>query len=283
MCGIAKDAHKEAIIERAISEALGKYGSKLDISKLACVLQELEGEAAKALAETLYPYTEKGVHGKFFKQGKAASFKEMLTIFEFEEVKNDPVLLAVILQVVLMQVTMQFLCGDRSKQFLLIVDEAWMILDYSAKFLESFGRTVRKYGGSLVICVQNFTDFHKSDERRSILENSAWTVILKQDEKGLSSFNASDGFKDIVPLIESISLVPGKYAEALLISTGLKVVGRLSLDPYSQGLYSTDATDFKYLLEAKRKGLSKDKAVKELAKKYGELPELTAPEVMDKQ
>ncbi|WP_425363580.1 TraC family protein [Candidatus Tisiphia endosymbiont of Hybos culiciformis] len=272
MCGISKDAHKEAIIERAISEGIGKYGNELDISKLAKVLEGLEGEAAKALAETLYPYTEKGVHGKFFKQGKTASFKEMLTIFEFEEVKNDPVLLGVILQVVLMQVTMQFLCGDRSKQFLLIVDEAWMILDYSAKFLESFGRTVRKYGGSLVICVQNFTDFQKSDERRSILENSSWLVILKQDEKGLSSLSASESFKDIMPLIESISLVPGKYAEMLLISTGLKVVGRLELDPYSQGLYSTEAADFKYLLEAKRKGLSKDEAVKALASKYGELP-----------
>jgi conjugal transfer ATP-binding protein TraC len=80
----------------------------------------------------------------------------MLTIFEFEEVKYDSVLLGVILKVVLMQVTMQFLSGDRSKQFVLIVEEAWMILDYSAKFLESFGRTVRKYGGSLIIFMQNF-------------------------------------------------------------------------------------------------------------------------------
>jgi type IV secretory pathway VirB4 component len=76
-----------------------------------------------------------------------------------------------------MQVTMQFLCGDRSKQFLLTVDEAWIILNYSAKFLESFGRTVRKYRGSLAICVQNFTDFQKSDKRRRILENSALTKI----------------------------------------------------------------------------------------------------------
>ncbi|UCM93070.1 TraC family protein [Candidatus Tisiphia endosymbiont of Melanophora roralis] len=283
MCGVSKDAHKEAIIERAINEGIEKHGTTLDITKLTKVLEELEGATtAKALAETLYPYSEKGVHGKFFEQGKAASFKEILTIFEFEEVKNDPILLAVILQVVLMQVTMQFLCGDRSKQFLLIVDEAWMILDYSAKFLESFGRTVRKYGGSLVICVQNFTDFQKSDERRSILENSAWTVILKQDEKGLNSFSTSEAFKDIVPLIESISLIPSKYAEMLLISTGLKVVGRLSLDPYSQVLYSTEAADFKYLLEARRSGLSKDEAVKALAKKYGELAILPTTEKMDK-
>jgi hypothetical protein len=60
MFGISKDAHKEAIIERAISAGIGKHGNELDISKLAKVLEELEGGAAKALAETLYPYTEKG-------------------------------------------------------------------------------------------------------------------------------------------------------------------------------------------------------------------------------
>lgn len=106
-----------------------------------------------------------------------------------------------------MQVTMQFLCGDRSKQFVLIVEEAWMILDYSAKFLERFGKTIRKYGGSLVICKPNFSDFQKSDERKSILEKSSWLFILKQDEKGLSSLSTSESFKDIMPLIESISLV----------------------------------------------------------------------------
>jgi hypothetical protein len=43
-------------------------------------------------------------------------------------------LLAVVLQIVLMQITMQFLCGDRTRRFMLVVDEAWMILDYAAGF-----------------------------------------------------------------------------------------------------------------------------------------------------
>lgn len=275
ICGIKGDAHKEAIIERAINSGIVKYGSSLDMSKLAIVLKELEiGIVATELSETLYPYTESGVHGRFFKSGSSATFENILTIFEFEEVKNDPVLLSVVLQVILMQVTMQFLCGDRSRQFLLIVDEAWMILEHSAKFLENFCRTVRKYGGSLVICVQNYSDFHKSAERKSILENSSWTVILKQDEKGLTSFKEADLFNDMLPLIESISLVPGKYAEMLLCATGLKVIGRLALDPYAQSLYSTDSSDFRFLQDARKKGISKDEAIKELAKKYGKLPDL---------
>ena len=39
-------------------------------------------------------------------------------------------------------------------------------------FFAEFARTVRKYGGSLVTCVQNFSDLQKTDQHRAILENS---------------------------------------------------------------------------------------------------------------
>jgi molecular chaperone DnaK (HSP70) len=73
---------------------------------------------------------------------------------EFEEIKNDPKLLSIVLQILLMKITNQFLTGNRQTPFMIIVDEAWMLLDFAASFFAAFGRTVRKYGGSLVICVQ---------------------------------------------------------------------------------------------------------------------------------
>ena len=173
-----------------------------------------------------------------------------------------------------MQIFLQILCGDRKTKFMLFVDEAWMILGHSAKFLSELARTVRKYNGSLITCVQNFNDLQGSDDRRAILENSTWALLLKQDEKGLSAFRASDAFKEIIPLIESVSLAPGKYAEILFHATDIAVVGRLALDPYSQSLFSTDAADFRYLSEAKMRGLSQDEAVEQLAiQKYGYLPQ----------
>jgi hypothetical protein len=193
-----------------------------------------------------------------------------MTVFEFEEIKNDPKLLSIVLQILLMEVTNQFLTGDRSQAFMIIVDEAWMLLDFAASFFAAFGRTVRKYGGSLVICVQNFMDLQKTQDHRTILENSTWTAMLKQDERGMEAFKNSEAFKDMVPLIQSISLVPGKYSEILLVSTGVKVIGRLVLDNYSKVLYSTDSSDFTYLNTATNSGMSLELAVEELAlKKYG--------------
>lgn len=43
-------------------------------------------------------------------------------------------LLSIVLQILLMEVTNQFLCGDRQTPFMIIVDEAWMLLDFAAGF-----------------------------------------------------------------------------------------------------------------------------------------------------
>jgi conjugal transfer ATP-binding protein TraC len=111
----------------------------------------------------------------------------------------------------------------------------------------------------------------KTDHHRTILENSTWTILLKQDEKGLYAFKESEAFKDLLPLIRSISLSPGKYSEMLISSTGLNVIGRLVLDKYSKALYSTDNNDFYYLQKLQSQGMSLDNALEMLAeKKYGE-------------
>jgi conjugal transfer ATP-binding protein TraC len=131
-------------------------------------------------------------------------------------------------------------------------------------FFAAYGRTVRKYGGSLVICVQNFMDLQKSQDHKAILENSTWTILLKQDEKGLGAFRESDAFKDMIPLIRSISLSPNKYAEMMIYTTGVTVIGRLVLDEYSSSLYSTNADDFAFIKNKVANGVQLDEAIEQL-------------------
>lgn len=268
MCGIKEeDVLGSAELERALQEALIASEYRLDITGFAQYLARSNSSLLKRYGATLYPYSKEGLYGKYFSGGRAALFKSDITVFEFEEIKNDPKLLAIVLQILLMEITNQFLTGKRTQAFMIIVDEAWMLLDFAASFFAAFGRTVRKYGGSLVICVQNFMDLQKTIEHRTILENSTWTVMLKQDEKGLEAFKNSEAFKDMVPLIQSVSMVPGKYSEVLLYSTGIKVVGRLVLDDYSKALYSTDAADFAYLRTEAMLGKNLDEAIESLALK----------------
>jgi len=290
MCGARGDGLKESIVEQAINVGLREYGGKLDITKLAQLLPkvgEIDGgndkiatnEVASNLAHSLYSYTKDGLYGKFFgkedntdgnKPKQEATFNKQITVFEFEEIKNDPLLLAVVLQIISMQIFMQVLTGDRSKRFVIIVDEAWMVLEHSAKFLAELARTLRKYGGSLVVCVQNFNDLQGGDHQKAILENSTWTILLKQDEKGINAFKTSEAYKDMIPLIKSLSIAREKYAEALLCATGVKIVGRLALDNYSKVLYSTDADIFRGLNELTGSGMNLDDAITTIAmRKYG--------------
>ena len=290
MCGISGDGRAEALIERAIMIGISEYGSNLDITKMATVLDNLKNrkgeavEGASSMADSLYPYTEDGIHGRFFKQGNSdATFKEMLTVFELEELVNDEPLLAVVLQVVLMQITMQFLCGDRTRRFMLVVDEAWMILDYAASFLERFARTVRKYGGSLVICTQDLSSFNnKCGTRKSqaaVLECSTWKLIMAQKEEGLEAFAASKAYEKYINLISSVrKCSANKFSEVLISTNGVNVVGRLAVDPYSTALFSTEDKDFSFLLQKEKEGMSKHEAIITLSKKYGELPDLPKSE-----
>ena len=264
MCNVGDDARGAADLEKAIVAALLESHYTLDISSFARFLENSKSSTLRKYGATLYPYTKEGLYGKYFSGSRVASFKRLITVFEFEEIKNDPKLLSIVLQILLMEVTNQFLTGDRQTPFMIIVDEAWMLLDFAASFFAAFVRTVRKYGGSLVICVQNFTDLQKTQDHKTILENSTWTILLKQDEKGLGAFRESEAFKDMIPLIRSISLSPGKYAEMLLYTTGVTVIGRLVLDDYSNALYSTNSDDFNFLKRKREQGATLDDAIEEL-------------------
>jgi conjugal transfer ATP-binding protein TraC len=264
MCNVGDDARGSAELEKSIIKALEEKNDQLDITSFASFLEKSDSDLLRKYGATLYPYSKDGLYGKYFIGEGIATFKKLITVIEFEEIKNEPRLLAIVLQMLLIQITMQFLLGDRRTPFMIIVDEAWMLLDFAAAFFASFVRTVRKYGGSLVICVQNFTDLQKTQEHRTILENSTWTILLKQDEKGLGAFKQSEAFKDMLPLIRSISLSPNKYAELLIYTTGVSVIGRLVLDKYSKGLYSTDAEDVAFVKTRQQQGYSLMQALAEL-------------------
>ncbi|MCP3848685.1 MAG: TraC family protein [Gammaproteobacteria bacterium] len=282
MCGVNNSAEGQGLIERIIAEVILKYGDSLDVTKLMKYMQELaardnnpDSPLLCKMANSLYPYTEQGVHGRFFKAGKSASFKELMTVFELDAIKDDEPLLAVVIQVILMQITSQFLLGDRSKNFMLVVDEAWKILDYAAPFLESFARTVRKYGGSLVIITQDLSSFDntKGDKKSqaAIHECSTWKLIGQQDEAGMESFAKSEAYGNYTGLIKSVHKHPeNKYAEIMISTNKAKVVGRLVTDPYSVAMYSTESEDFNFLEERDKQGVPADEAVMMLAKeKYG--------------
>jgi len=117
-----------SIVDKALSN-LAKSDEDINITNIAEYIKKDDSKEASDLAKTMFSYTSSGVYGKYFDRDSNISFDKQITVFEFEEIKGDESLLSVVLQVISMQVFLQVLTGDRKSKFMLIVDEAWMILD----------------------------------------------------------------------------------------------------------------------------------------------------------
>ena len=267
----AEGEFEAASLEKAIKDAVIESGFKLDLKGFVSFLGESDIELLNNFATSLFSYTPEGVFGKYFSGEKAANFDKSMTIFEFEHVKDQPKLIAIILQTLLMQITSQFLTGDRSQKFMIIVDEAWHLLDFAAGFLAAIARNLRRYGGSLVVCTQCFADLQtygnseeNKSQRKAIFENSAWKVNLPPSS--LTDFEAHSEFKEKVPLLRSLSFERGEYSEMLLSSAGIDVVGRLMLDPFSASIFSTESADFNFIGRQEAKGIPMEQIMDNLIK-----------------
>jgi len=129
--------------------------------------------------------------------------------------------------------------ADRSERKLLVVDEAWMLIDAQApealKFMKSLSKRIRKYGGSFMVVTQNVADFLAESVRgdgEQVLTNSAFTFLLRQGGKDLQAltelFSLSDAEQD--------KLTNAHVGEGLLIAGNQRVWIRIDTAPHETAL-----------------------------------------------
>lgn len=87
------------------------------------------------------------------------------------------------------------------KQRLMIVDEAWWMMQYedSAKFLHGLAKRARKYYLGLTIISQDVEDFLGSRYGKAVVANSSMQVLMKQSTASIDivaeTFNLTEGEK----------------------------------------------------------------------------------------
>src|SRR5690606_19356263 len=94
---------------------------------------------------------------------------------------------AVVLQLVIHQVTKEMYLADRRIPKLLAIDEAWDLLGgiKTGRFIETAFRRARKYNAIAGVITQSFEDFEKSPAARATIENAAWQFVLYQRPESL--------------------------------------------------------------------------------------------------
>lgn len=269
---------QDAIISTALFETWNKYRREATIDHLAEVLST-RGDRGKDLSLMLFEYTSKGSYGKFFSGKNNISFSKDLTVLEFESLRERPDLGSVIMQMLSIKIIQQVYLSDRKRKFIMLFDEAWYSLLNFPKLLASMARTLRKYNGALVLGTQSMTDFYSSDSgitdddkaRASVIENSAWRVLLKQKADSAERAVKIGLDPGQINLVKNLNTVKGHYSESLIFqSENDYFVARLMLDKFSSVLYSSSPEVFSRVNQLIESGSSTPQAIEKVMEQiYG--------------
>lgn len=261
-------AWQYAALEEAIQ---GAWEIKQDRCELADVYQWLMdyGDSRAAdLAFQLKAYSH-GRYAPWFSGPRTVSFNNPLVVIELEELKADPQLQAVVMTLVIHQVTKEMYLSDRKIPKLLAIDEAWDLLSglRTGKFIETAFRRARKYNGIAGIITQSFEDFEKSAAAKAAIENAAWQFILYQRAESLdfavrNKRIVSD--EGTINLIRSVRSGQG-FSEVYVRGENGSGLYRFVTDKHSYYTFTTNPKDINRINALVGSGSTMAEAIDELA------------------
>jgi conjugal transfer ATP-binding protein TraC len=242
-----------SLLEQAMLETWGSFKNESTISNIVDWLtnkSEITGsQRAENLAQMLYPYTKNGTYGRFFNGPSTVNLDNPFIVIELEELKERKDLQAVVLQMIIINVTNKMFLGDRKTPFNIVFDEAWDMLrgKQSGVFIETLARRLRKYKGSLIVGTQSINDFYQSPGAQAAFDNSDLMCMLSQKPESIDQLKKTDRISMSAQKEEqmkSIKTKQGQFAELMIISPEGYAVCRFMLDDFSNLLFSTRAEDF---------------------------------------
>ncbi len=263
------DDMEAALLEQALLETWQAFEEHSSISHIADYLIKHPDKKAQDLGTMLFPYTEKGVYGRFFEGPATVNLENPLIVVELEELKERKDLQAVIVQMMIINITNRMFLGNRQTPFQIFFDEAWDLLrgSQSGLFIETLARRLRKYYGSLVVGTQSVNDLFSSPAAQAAFDNSDWMCLLSQKPESIEQLRKL-GRISLTPLMESqlksVKTKQGQYAEVMIYGSSGYAIGRLLLDPYSELLYSTHAQDYAQVKHLTEQGLDLSEALEQV-------------------
>ena len=197
---------EEGLMDKALLDTYALKGVTMDTPKpsqmepptmedLYDILSNMKG--ADNLAQRLQKYTVGTFSGLFNKPTNVDLNRSNLMVFCIRDLEDAlrPIAMYIILNYIWNQVRSQL------KRRLLIVDEAWSLMQYedSARFLYGLVKRARKYYLGITTITQDVEDFVASNYGKPIITNSSMQLLLKQStgaiDKLTEIFNLTEGEK----------------------------------------------------------------------------------------
>lgn len=237
----ALTANEEADLDQALIDTYARAGITSDplthqstpptIANLYDTLLHMGGSGPQ-LAQRLRKYTT-GTFAGIFSQQSNIDINNQMVVFNIRDLEDElrPVAMYIVLSHIWNIVRAE------QKKRLLIVDEAWQLMQYedSANFLFSLAKRARKYYLGLTTITQDVEDFMGLKMGRAIVANSSMQLLLKQsasavdvlssvfklteeEKRRLSNFPVGQGLFFAGPNHVHIQIIASETEEGLIIT-----------------------------------------------------------------
>lgn len=261
--------YRTAGLKRILKQVWDQQGQRTTVDQIAAALLEEADPRLQDVGRQLYAFTSQGEYGRFFNGPNTIRFSEQLVVLELEELKSRRHLQQVVLLLLIYQIQQAMYLGERGRQKLVVIDEAWDLLTQGdvGRFIESGYRRFRKYGGAAVTVTQSLADLYANPVGRAIAENSANTFLLAQPAQSIDQLAAEKRLPipaAAAELLKTVHTVPGAYSEIFCLTTLGGGIGRLVVDPFRRLLYSTAPQDVAALDALRRQGMGVAEAIHRL-------------------
>nr|WP_011282403.1 type IV secretion system protein TraC [Salmonella enterica]AAY88116.1 conjugative transfer assembly protein [Salmonella enterica subsp. enterica serovar Dublin] len=237
----------------------------------------------------LNQYTAAGTYGRYFNSDEPSLRDDArMVVLELGGLEDRPSLLVAVMFSLIIYIENRMYRTPRNLKKLNVIDEGWRLLDFKNRkvgdFIEKGYRTARRHTGAYITITQNIVDFDSdkaSSAARAAWGNSSYKIILKQSAKEFAKYNQlyPDQFPQLHrEMIEKFGARKNSGSSSFLLPGGKPFIWhRLFVDPLSRAMYSSDGSDFEFVQQKRKEGLSIHEAVWQLAwKKSG--PEMASLE-----
>jgi len=261
---------ERGLIDGAVNSVWSEKGRRGSIDDVIAALDATGNGLAMDLGIAMRPFASAGTYGRFFQGEVSFELSAQLTVFELSDLSSREELRSVVLTAIMFMSQQMMRKIDRSVPKALLLDEAWQMLrgGAMAEFIETYARTCRKYGASLVTATQSLNDYYKSAGSVAALENSDWFVILQQKPETIADFKKHDRFEmdDYTDaLLRSLKINGHEYSDILIKGPETLAIGRLVLDPFSATVYSSSPAVYAAIEALVARGLGMDEAIERIA------------------
>ena len=238
---------EKALLEEAIFHTYRKCENRIPtLTDFKETLKSHSNQSLRDFSEILFSWTGSTAYGKMLDGQTNIQLSRDLVTIETKGLDVYPDLQNVFL-LLLTDFIRNEAAKDLRRPYLLIIDEAWKLFETKSGLsftLEAY-RTFRKFNGGIWCISQNYKDFLSSQEiKNAIFPNTTSIFVLRQRKIDWKDFQEAMDLNDNeIEVIKSLEIVKGKYSEFYYMQDEKRAVLRLTPDPLSYWICTSDGND----------------------------------------